>query len=62
MGQNQNCMKKDGIAGRKTYLSVPTKGQQCKGGTGEDGFWGTGTTCATHLPLGGTLFICPVGQ
>jgi len=55
-------MKKDGIAGRKTYLSVPTKGQQCKGGTGEDGFWGTGTTCATHLPLGGMLFICPVGQ
>lgn len=31
MGQDQNCRKKDGITGRKTYLSVPRKGQQCKG-------------------------------
>jgi len=40
----------------------PGRDSNVRGGTGEDGFWGTGTTCATCLPLGGMLFICPSGQ
>jgi len=59
-GQDQNT--KEGMASGKTYSSLPRKGQQCKGGKGEDGFWGDWYDLCNTCTIGGMPLSARLGN